>query len=385
MRLRRPFVGIALVASLLLTTIPRPSPLVACAPAPREGESVRISGEAALIVWDPKSKTEHFVRRAYFETSAHDFGFLVPTPTPPDLGEVDDGLFDSLSAITRARHVTQKVIKTVFGFGLLPESQMEDRNPPPTTAAMPPGAAVEVLHEQTVAGFDATVLKADDPKALAEWLGQHGYESRPALTEWLQWYTDHTWIITAFKLTKDGEERDHLGTKSVRMSFHADRPFYPYREPADMRQSAQGARVLRLFFLADQRYEGTLGDQGKWPGSTVWADDVSGKVQDLTTPLKLTDALAKSLEGVRYLTEFQDNSNPRPGTDEVYFRPASDQSSRERPPIVHVDVEVRLWPGPQGGIAIVVLPVMIGAGILTYRNRRRLAKSGGKADLSNEI
>jgi Uncharacterized protein conserved in bacteria (DUF2330) len=378
MRLRRQLVAITLVAGSLLAAIPRQSALEACSPAPRRGESVSISGEAALIVWDAKTKTEHFVRRANFETNAQDFGFLVPTPAPPDLGEVDESVFGYLTAFTRPRIVHEKVIKTVFGFGLMPDKA--SREFVAVTAPAPAGN-VEVLHEQKVAGFDATVLKADDPKALAEWLAEHGYESRPELTEWLKWYTEHAWIITAFKLTKDGGKSGQLETKAVRMSFHSDRPFYPYREPEDLRKSGGGTRALHLFFLADQKYEGTLGDNGNWPGSTLWANDVSSVAPFWTTNLKLADtALAKSLEGARYLTEFQDNSNPRPGTDEVYFRPASDQSTLERPPIVLYDEQVRYWPGPQGGIALIVVPLMFGVGAYAYRNHRRSTKPVQEAD-----
>ncbi len=72
----------------------------ACAPAPRPGERVTITKEAALIVYDARTRTEHFIRRASFSTSAGDFGFLVPTPTVPELGAVKPGIFDSLVSQT---------------------------------------------------------------------------------------------------------------------------------------------------------------------------------------------------------------------------------------------------------------------------------------------
>ncbi len=40
---------------------------------------VEITDEAALIIWDAENRTEHFIRKANFTTSAKDFGFLVPT------------------------------------------------------------------------------------------------------------------------------------------------------------------------------------------------------------------------------------------------------------------------------------------------------------------
>ncbi len=378
MRHRRWLAVIVLGTGALLSVLQHQSRVTACAPAPREGESVSISGEAALIVWDPKTSTEHFVRRADFETKARDFGFLVPTPSPPDLGEVDDAIFDAADQLTRARVVHKTKVVTAFGFGEIPVV-LPTASAPAGLAA--PSGEVEVLHHTMVGELEATVVRADDPKALTEWLERHGYESRPALTEWLKWYTDHGWIITAFKLAKDRPESGRLQSKSVRMSFHADRPFYPYREPADLRQSAGKARSLRVFFLADQKYEGTLGDAGAWPGSTVWANDIGTAARSLTGPLNLNESNgAKSLGGARYLTEFEDDSNPRPGTDEVYFRPAADQSTRERPPIIITDVEVVFIPGRWGSIGGMVLIVMIAVGVVALRFRQGAGKTRPKAD-----
>ena len=44
---------------------------IACCPAPREGEKVVNADQTVLIIWDPVSKTEHFIRQASFKTE-HD-------------------------------------------------------------------------------------------------------------------------------------------------------------------------------------------------------------------------------------------------------------------------------------------------------------------------
>lgn len=96
---------------------------------------------------------------------------------------------------------------------------------------------VRVLDEQRVAGFDAVVLSADDPAALALWLKDRGFAQGPALTEWLAPYVSKRWILTAFKDRErkpaPGAETRVIGTSAVRMTFKTDRPFYPYREPRD--------------------------------------------------------------------------------------------------------------------------------------------------------
>ena len=93
MRMRRLLFGGILMTCVLTAAVEQQRPLEGCAPAPHRGQWVDIRDESALIIWDEVTKTEHFIRRASFETAADDFGFLVPTPTQPDLGEADDRVF----------------------------------------------------------------------------------------------------------------------------------------------------------------------------------------------------------------------------------------------------------------------------------------------------
>ncbi|MBM3969672.1 MAG: DUF2330 domain-containing protein [Planctomycetes bacterium] len=353
-----------LVVGTFLAMLEGHTRLLGCAVAPHRGQHVDIRDEAALIIWHAKSKTEHFIRRARFETDAEDFGFLVPTPTKPDLGEAQDWVFESLGRMTAARQEYQTVTKTVWGFESILRSAIA-----PTTKATP--NAVEVLDRKQVAGFDATVLRADDAAALAEWLGKHGYESRPELTEWLQWYVEHQWIITAFKLAKG--QQPTFEAKSVRISFQTEMPIYPYREPADSRQPAQqGGRTLRVFMLADQRYQGTLGESGSWPASTAWAKNIGDSVKAFVGEVNSegTD-FASTLADANYLTEFEDRSFPRPGTDEVYFRPSPDQSAKERPPVIHTIDVIEYWPGAKGTL-VLVIAVPLALGIVLWKLRANM-------------
>src|SRR5688500_4691194 len=88
----------AALVTFLLTAPPRAE---ACAAVWREGQHVEIVTESALIIWDAKEKRQHFIRRASFETKVPYFGFLVPTPTEPDLAEAPDELFTKLEDWTK--------------------------------------------------------------------------------------------------------------------------------------------------------------------------------------------------------------------------------------------------------------------------------------------
>ena len=311
-------------------------PGIACAPAFRDGEFVNINEEAAVIVWDAKTHTEHFVRQAAFDTNAKDFGFLVPTPTPPTLAEASGKAFAAADELTQPK--TQLEVLTGYIFtSLFAHHYYPSSSEPASTQS----ADVEVLSTQRVAGYDATVLKADNVAALAAWLKKHGYATSPAASAWLAPYTARHWIITAFKISKGDPQSPQVSSAVVRMSFVTPRPYFPYREPSDQRLSSRRyePRTLRIYLLSQGRMEGTKGLTGaanSWPAQTLWANPLSSwpiRRGDLAGDLALTE---KQIPDGLWMTAFEDRSSPRPGTDDVYFQPSPSQSSIAPPPEVEV-------------------------------------------------
>jgi len=288
-------------------------PSLACAPVPGEGKFVHIATEEAIIIWDEGAKRQHFIRRASFDTDAKDFGFLVPTPGKPELGESDDRAFGHLAEITAP--------------AVEYASPPSGRHGPQAKAAAAP-AAVTVLELARVAGLDAAVLEATDADALHGWLKKHGYPTSPALKEWYAPYIAAKWKITAFKIAAESRK---VSSAAVRMSFQTERPFFPYREPVTTDASAHQPRLLRVYFVAEGRVAGTLGGKQAWAGQAVWSNEIDqGQLAEL---LKVAKLPAQAGGGARWLTEFEDHASPRRGTDEVYFRRALDQPLA-RPPRV---------------------------------------------------
>ncbi len=348
----------------------------ACATAAPPRAEVAVAQEAAVVVWDARTKTEHFLRRAVFRTQAPHFGFLVPSPTRPTLAEASDEVFERLEQVVLPE---VRYRDELSGVDLTPLSAMafllRARDAAPTAASAP---VVRVLEERRVGAFDAAVLEADDAGALASWLRERGYDERPSLTEWLGPYVAKRWIVTAFKIADASATADagldpetkaavtvprSLGGGTVRMTFTTERPFFPYREPQDQRDartiSLSPSRALRVFYVGDTRADATIGDgTTAFRGKTSWAG-----------PLPPHIALPVATPAGAWLTAFEDDASPRPGVDELWLDPAKDRSPVLPPPIV-VRREAKL-PLP--------MDVLLAMGGLTFvivrRRRRRAARA----------
>jgi hypothetical protein len=306
-------------------------PADACATAPPPGATVQIAEEEALILWDPATKTEQFIRRAAFHSTARKFGFLVPTPAVPQLSEVSDTVFWKLADTIRPpvqydQSETNYEAGAFFGMCLMKGYAKKSE-------AVLATSPVRVLGTANVAGFNATTVEADDAKALTDWLGQNGFDATPQLTKWLERYVTEKWKVTAFVVASEGSDSQSydLATRAVNMTFPTERPFYPYREPQiEMTVETTAklappttARMLRVYFASTERYAATLADQ-PWSAKVLQA----GKLQTYATDLQ-------ALVGDKsYITVFVDESSPRRGIEELYFAPSADKRDIKQPAVI---------------------------------------------------
>jgi len=327
---------------------------LACASAPHEGELVQISEESAIILWDAAGRTQHFIRSAAFQTDAKDFGFLVPTPNVPELAEADEQAFDYLDRITNPPE-------------LRPAAAMARGEP---KAAEP---KVVVIATAKVAGMDAAVLAANDAGALDRWLKGHGYASSPPLMDWAKVYIDRNWYITAFKISDGPVQARRLESRAVRMSFKTEQPFFPYREPQQAATATipPTARLLKVYFIGDARYDGVLETSMAWPGRPMWSGTLAAEQRaELMRQLRLPAGAAAT---ATWLTLFRDFSDPRPGSADLNFMRASDQSEM-RP-----DLELReAFAGARKQQEVAMLIVrgaillLVAAGIFWFVRRKKL-------------
>ena len=283
-----------------------------CCAVSAQGVPVVNADQTVILLWDRERQTEHFIRKASFRSEGDSVGFIVPTPSRPQLEESGNAAFPYLAQITAP--------------------QTEGKGLPIGCAADSPKAnysrSVRVIEEKTVAGYDAVVLAADSGTALVWWLRDHGYAYTPEAAEWAQPYLEKAWYMTAMKIAKKakGGADPAVAASALRITFKTDRPLFPYREPDSRKDAAQlkvADRLLRIYFVAESRYEGRFPSAKMWDGKPRW----SGPLRDdqrsgLLRHLGLAQTTGPSQ---MWLTEFEDHWPYGKAPGDVYFSQSADQ------------------------------------------------------------
>jgi len=358
----------ALIAGLVVTFLLslNASSVPACCPVAMVGKPVVNADQTVIIIWDAAAKTQHFIRKASFTSDAEDFGFLIPSPSLPELAEAGDDAFPYLGQVTEPEVKWRpRPIETPFGCAA--PASLEGSRP----AAAP--ALVKVVAEKEVAGFQAAVLEAESAQALVNWLKENGYNYSPEVEEWAKPYVQLGWNITALKVARKGEgtRQQNVVAPALRMSFHTERPLFPYREPdstQDARNLGTKDRLLRIFFVGEARYKGELTADKSWSGKVAWTNPISAAARKKA--LELLKLPPSTGPATWWLTEFEDHWPYAVAPADVYFARDRDQSRLKREP--YIRYVSNSWPN-DGSIcalaAIVVLPPL-----WRWRRRQRRPK-----------
>jgi hypothetical protein len=283
----------------------------ACAAVTRDGSLVVNADQTVIMIWDSNTKTQHFIRQANFKTDAPDVGFIVPSPSRPQLAEAGVAAFATLAEITAP------YVRSGGGFSI-------GCSAPDAIPARQ--SSVRVIEQKRVAGYDATVLTARSGDDLVEWLQQNGYPNSPETAAWAAPYLGGDWHFTAMKVAKENAAENDLNASALRITFRTSRPLFPYREPESShakRKLNAPERLLRIYFIADPRYTANLDGGGKWTGKAVWSDDITPYREKILHELKLP---ASTGPQKWILTEFEDRWPYASAPGDLYFSKNSDQS-----------------------------------------------------------
>lgn len=255
------------------------------------GQSVNFGDQSNIIVWNPETKTEHFVRNAFFNSKAKDFGFIAAMPSVPELSEANEHIFEVLESLKPHENAN---------------------NAAAAAAAADSAGSIEVLQIVDVGKYEATTIRSDDPAAMAAYLKLNGYATRPDSDEWIKFYTEKKWVFTAFKVRKGTENGSETGV--IRMSFKTEEPFNPYYVPTG--NSGQGG-TLKLYFVSNGTYSATVGHGKNW-NPAVWHAGMDETVTNqLATSLKMPVAAIPINPTITY---FEKQSWLEGAKDDLYFK-----------------------------------------------------------------
>lgn len=183
---------------------------------------------------------EHFIREVSFANVTKSFGFVVPTPTQPEVFKVEGLSWPTLETrFTMALFELPKGGGGGQGFG-----SGHGR------------LGVEVLSAKRVGSFAAFVLRATDEKAMRGWLDRNKFTTTPASEAWLARYVKLGFYFVALRFEPSlfaEKTPDQTGVRTsaetLRISFKSPIPFYPYQEPD--RDDLTDDRVMALWFITN--------------------------------------------------------------------------------------------------------------------------------------
>lgn len=305
----------------------------ACCAVAKGGKPIVNADQTVIIIWDKKTKTQHFIRRPTFKTDDDDFGFIVPTPSQPELAESGDDAFPYIQKMTEPERKRRPAnVGCNIGCGKAKLAKEDTKS------------GVKILAQKEVAGFKATVLEASDPMALAGWLKDNGFSYSQAVQDWAKPYIDQKWKFTALKVAAKKDDKQsksqQRGLSTLRLTFKTDRPLFPYREPKsdDLADKVNAKhRLLRIYFIGDAKYAGELKPNESWGGNVAWANKLTDEQRTgVLEKLKLPKTTGPS---TFYLTEFEDNWKYEQAPGDVYFARANSQTSKKRRPIYTSSVD----------------------------------------------
>ncbi len=277
-----------------------------------------LAREKVLLVHDVAAGREHFVRELVFRKAEEPFGFVVPTPSRPEVAKVDKTPFSKLRERFPFAPLSRG-IGTGSGYG--------------KGAGGGGGggvSGVQVLATEKVGSFTAFVLAATDAEGLATWLRDNELGNGEQTQEWLEHYVAMKFFYVAMRYDPPADGKSGpptLAAETTRSPFDTPVAYYPYVEPRG-EGSTRKPRLLELWTVSSTRVVPvTRKDEEGWVRPFKPGREYARRA---TLDASLADELESLLpEGDLVVQTFWDQKRSRAGFHDVLFASAE---SREFSP-----------------------------------------------------
>lgn len=268
-----------------------------------------LAREKVLIIHDAARGQQHFIREVAFRKADVGFGFVVPTPTRPEVAKVDKNPFSKL----RERFPFKPEPAPTIGVG--------------RPYGEPSGSweGVEVLSVEKIGSFTAFVLAATDADALAGWLKENQLTSTPETDRWLEHYVRMGFHYVAMRYDPPllgDSEAESISAETIRISFATPIAYYPYFEPEHKRIGTD-PRLLEVWYVGSEpvipvaRVQAP-GESVVWKRPLMAGKDYEGQRKRVESALD--DELERLLpSGELVVQTFQDQKLQRVGYHDILF------------------------------------------------------------------
>ncbi len=258
-----------------------------------------IDVEWAWIAWDSQNRREHLIIAAQLSNVRSPFAYLIPTPSNPEVRGVDSDLRQSLTSLIAAYQRRAPKWSIPSGARGRPREHLVF-------------AATGLLHHTTAAMGEVGAVEGI--------IASGRYRDDVAVREWAARYVQAGAFMTVVRMPSPSDQTN-VTSPWIWLTFEADRPYYPYREPAwraDDRGVGAG-RLLRIAVVTSQPVAWKLGASLPTTGPAWLSFEPRNK--------ELTDAFGRELargigldgDSRRWLTAFEDAHEIRPGDDDLTF------------------------------------------------------------------
>jgi hypothetical protein len=274
-----------------------------------------LAREKVLIVHDAARGREHFIREVAFRKADQKFGFVVPTPTRPEVATVAKNPFTRL----RDQFPFERD-GMMIGYGRGSAGAGYGGG----------GGGVEVLAVEKVGSFTAFTLAATDAEALAGWLKDNELTSTPETDRWLEHYVKMGFYYVAMRYDPPPDamsrKRGAIGAETIRISFDTPVAYYPYFEP-EAPESAKSPRLLEVWYVGSEPVVPVARlEEGDKPPR--WVRPLKPGKEHRSARKRLQGALLDELEtllpeGDLVVQTFQDQKRRRTGYQDILFASAT--------------------------------------------------------------
>lgn len=283
--------------------------------------------EQVLVLWDKETGVEDFIRETRFDKAGKPFGFVVPTPSKPEVSSAKPP-FDAL----RAAYGFEDPNRLKIGGGGGPVQGGGSGGAEP---------AVVVLSQQRIGSFVAFTLSARDPGAFDGWLRENGFAMTEAAKPWIQHYVALGFFFVALRYDAPREADAGAGagsmtSETVRIRFQTPNPYYPYLEPAHEAAAPAPTRRMLTGWLVTREPMGPVAfhptEQRARAWQRPWREGARYEASSAALSKQLGDELGKLLPSSErlYIQTFRDLKVSREGYGDVFFVREHAESKEER-------------------------------------------------------